>query len=88
MEEICGAKEYAECYLEAKADGMTDRAENYHSMAEDELRHAMIIHKIATEEIEKLNRVYTPSVEMQEKWDKTHREYTEKTSWVKAMLNM
>ena len=41
-------------------------------MANDELKHATYLHDIATQEIEELNKVFQPTVEMEEKWDKSH----------------
>ena len=41
-EEIEGAKEYAENYIEWKARGNIQRANSYRDMAQDELNHAMM----------------------------------------------
>lgn len=87
-DEICGAKEYAEKYIECKAKGNTSNANKYKEMANDELKHATYLHDIATQEIEELNKVFQPTVEMQEKWDKSHKEYVEKVAWIKQMLAM
>lgn len=88
-EEICGAKEYAEKYVyyKAKDDGQ-QWASRFKEMANDELRHAMNIHQLAVEEIDRLNKVFTPPQEMMDKWDKSHKEYVEKTAWIKQMLAM
>lgn len=56
--------------------------------ASDELKHALWIHDIAVAEIEKLKQVYKPPVEMQEKWDESHKHYVEKAAWIKTMLAM
>ena len=37
---------------------------------------------------EKLNEVFKPTTKMQEKWDKSHEEYVEKSAWIKTMLAM
>jgi len=87
-EEICGAKDYAESYLEYKAIGNSSTAAIYKKMASDELTHATYIHDIATQEIESLRTVYKPPVEMQEKWDKSHKHYVEKVAWIQQMLAM
>ena len=87
-DEICGAKEYAEAYVEAKAKNNSTWATRYKEMANDELKHATYIHDIATQEIDELSKVYQPPVEMQEKWDKSHKEYVEKVAWIKQMLSM
>ena len=39
-EEVDGAREYAEKYIECKAKGNTARATKYKEMAMDELKHA------------------------------------------------
>lgn len=87
-DEICGAKEYAECYLEYKVRNMTNWANKYKEMAQDELKHATYIHDRAIEEIEELKKVYTPPQEMLDEWEKSHAHYVEKVAWVKQMLTM
>ena len=87
-DELCGAKEYAEKYVELKAFGDSAWASRFKAMASDELAHATNIHEYAVQEIESLNKVYTAPVEMQDKWDKSHAKYVEKTAWVKQMLAM
>lgn len=87
-EELCGAKEYAECYVEAKAKGNTQWANRYKEMANDELKHANYLHDKVVTDIEELSKVYTPPVEMQKKWDEDHKKYVEKSAWVKQMLNL
>lgn len=87
-EELEGAKNYAECFLDLKARGQTAWASKYKSMAEDELKHAMIIHERAVEEVGLISKVYTPPFEMEEKWTASHKNYVEKTAWIKQMLAM
>lgn len=87
-EEICGAKEYAEKYVEYKAKGNSNRANRYKEMANDELKHATYIHDMTVEDIEELRKVFKPTVEMQETWDKSHVKYVEKVAWIKQMLAM
>ncbi len=87
-EEIEGAKDYAEKYVEAKAKGDMSRANRYKEMATDELRHSTFLHEWAVAEIEELSKVYTPPVWMEEKWEKSHKEYVEKVAWIKQMLAM
>lgn len=86
-EELCEAKEYAEMYLTFRASDsiFTAKAKE---MAEDELKHAGYVHDIAVSEINDLKRVFTPPVEMQEAWDKSHKTYLEKAAWIRQMLNM
>ena len=87
-EEIDGAKEYAEKYVECKVKGNITVANQYKDMANDELRHATNIHEWAVKEIEEIKKVYTAPALMLEKWDAAHREYVEKVAWIKQMLAM
>lgn len=87
-EEIEGAKDYAEKYVECKAKGNTARAQKYKEMSTDELKHVTYIHDMAVQDIEELRKIYTPPVEMEEKWDKAHKEYVESVAWVKQMLTL
>lgn len=96
MDELESAKEYAEEYLTFKAKAATsDGTKNYgtwskryHEMAEDELKHSSYLHDRVVEEIEELQKVYTPPQEMMEKWDADHKKYIEKAAWIKQMLAM
>ena len=88
MEEVEDATKYAEKSLEHKAWGDSYAASRYHQLAEDELSHASFLHELVTKQIKKLGEVYTPPVEMMEKYEKTHKEFTEKAAWIKQMLNM
>lgn len=87
-DEIHGAKEYAEKYVECKAKDNMANATRYKEMANDELKHAMYQHEWAVKEIEEISKVYTPPVEMQEEWEKAHKEYVEKVAWIKQMLSL
>lgn len=87
-EELEGAKDYAEKYVEAKAKGNMSMANKYKEMATDELRHAGYVHEFAVAEIDALSKVYTPPVEMQKKWEESHKEYVEKAAWIRQMLSM
>ena len=88
MEEVCGAKHYAECYIEEKAKNNTQWANRFKEMANDELKHANYLHEWTVAEIEKLKSVYTPPQEMLDSWEHTHKKYVEKAAWVKQMLTM
>ena len=88
-DELAGAKEYAERALEYKAAGDQERYARYKAMANDELTHAAIVHDFAVQDIEKLKSVYPdiPS-KMTEAWDASHRDFVERTVWIKQMLAM
>ena len=87
-EELCGAKDYAEKYLECKAKGDMQWANRYKEMASDELKHAGYLHEKAVQEIETISKVYTPPEDMEDAWEKSHKKYVEKASWIKTMLAM
>lgn len=87
-EELEGAKNYAEMYVEYKAKGDTAMASKFHSMAEDEIKHAMIIHDLATKTIEEVGKVFTAPPEMQEAWNKSHVAYVDKTAWIRKMMEI
>lgn len=87
-EELEGAKDYAEKYVEAKVKGDANKASRYKEMAMDELKHSSYIHEWAVSEISAISKVYTPPAEMQEKWDKAHVQYVEKAAWIRQMLSM
>jgi len=86
-EELEGAKDYSEKYLELKATNNSFSAK-FKTLAEDELRHALVVHEYIVSKIDELKRVYTAPVEMQEIWDKKHAKYIEKVAWLKQMLTM
>lgn len=87
-DELMGAQEYAEKYVEAKSENESEWANRFRGMAEDELKHAMNMHDYAVQKIEKLRSVYQPSQEMLDKWDASHKQYVEKAAWIKQMLSM
>lgn len=87
-DEIEGAKEYAEKYIEFKARGITNWATSFKDMASQELNHATTIHDIAVKEIEDLKKVFVVPKEMQDVWDEEHKNYVEKVAWIKQMLTM
>lgn len=87
-DEIEGAKCYAEHYVDWKAKNDQNWANRFHQMADDELRHAEMIHELAVQEIERINTVFKAPEWMQEEWDKAHVNYVEKAAWVRQMLSM
>jgi hypothetical protein len=87
-EEVEGAKNYAEKYVECKAKGDMNKANRYKEMANDELKHAMYQHEWAVQAIDEVSKVFKAPVEMQEAWEKAHKEYVEKVAWIKQMLAM
>ena len=88
-EELDGAKEYIEKALWYKSKGESDRYSKYKQMSMDELGHAMNLHQFAVEDIAILEKSYPEVPEkMLEAWDKAHKEFVEKTAWIKQMQTM
>ena len=87
-DELCGAQEYAEKYLEYLSEGDTSLASKFKEMSSDELNHAMVIHDIAVKKIENLSKVVKPTEDMKQKWDECHSDYVQRMNWVKQLLNM
>ena len=85
--ELHSAEEYAEKYIEMKADG-NSFSSKYKDLANDRLKDANILHEIAVSEITKLNQVFKPRADMQNKWNESHTAYVEKTNWISEMLSM
>ena len=87
-EELSDAKNYAEKYVECKSENLDSNSRKYKEMAEDELKHANYLHEMAVTEIQKLREKFTPPQFMLDEWEKSHKEYVEKTAWIKQMLTM
>lgn len=86
-DEVCGAMDYAEKYVEYKISKPT-WAKYYKTMAEQELQHAAYLHEMATSEIEELKKTYTPPEEMLEAWEQAHHKYIDKAARVRQLLTM
>ena len=88
-DELDGAKEYIEKALECKAAGNSERYNGYKDMSIAELGHATRLHQYAVQDIEQLKTVY-PDIpqEMMDKWERAHKEFVEKTAWIKQMQSM
>ena len=87
-EELNSAEEYAESYIEYKANSDTQMANKFYDMANDELNHSITIHDVAMKEIEKISSVFNAPPEMREKWDKSHSDYIQRAARIKSMLGM
>ena len=88
-EELESAKCYMEKALEYKAAGNSLRYARYKEMSAQELSHAMTLHEYAVQDIEQLKQVY-PEIpgEMQDRWDRSHKEFVEKAAWIRQMQTM
>ena len=86
-EELEGAKEYTEKYIEFKARGNMARANKYKEMAHDELKHAEYIRDFAIQEVDELRAVYQMPVEVEEKWAHSLKHFMECMGTVRQMLS-
>lgn len=86
-DELEGAKDYAEKYLEHKARNDSARASKYKEMAMDELHHAATVHDFATADIDALKKIYPISLETEDKIQHMHKHFAECTAMVKHMLS-
>jgi hypothetical protein len=85
-EELEGAKEYAEKFVEWKAKGNIQRANVYKEMAQDELRHAAQIHEFSAHDFDAIRKVYSVPMDVDEAWEHATKHFTECTAWIKHML--
>lgn len=87
-EEVEGAREYAEKYVEAKALNNMPRAAKYKEMAHDELKHATIIRGFAMEDAESIKRVHTLTEEEAHHWEHCHKKINDEIAMVNHILSM
>ena len=87
-DELKYAQEYAERFVEEKANNDSEWANTFRGMSEQEVDHAMKLHSYTTQKIEKLKAVYQPSQDMLGKWEKAHKEYVDGVARIKQMLAM
>lgn len=85
-EELDGAKDYAEKYIENKAKGNTMRSGIFKEMANDELRHAEHIYEFGVKDMDDIQKVYTLNMEDVERWEHCKKHFVEKTAWIRHML--
>ena len=86
-DELDGAKEYAEKYIENRAMGKTTRASAFREMAKDELRHAGNIYGYAMEDIEAVKKVYAMPPEAEEMWEHELKHYADCVAKIGMMLS-
>ena len=87
-EEVEGAKEYAEKYIECKARGNMNRANKYREMASDELKHAGYLREMDIMDIDELKKIYTMTEDEELAWEHGHKRINEQMAIVKHMLEM
>lgn len=86
-EEVEGAMDYAEKYIEYKAKGEMSKASRFREMANDEIGHGNSIRDMAIDDIKKISEVTQLPAAEEEKWDAALKRYSEKTALVKVMLS-
>lgn len=86
-EEVDGAEDYAEIYIENKARGNHSRANRFKEMALDELKHASYLREMDIADLNDISRIHTLSESDQELWGRGHRLASERIAIVKQMLD-
>lgn len=85
-DELDGAREYAEKYIDFKARGHSNRANAYKGMAQDELRHAGTVYEFAVQDMEAIGSIYTLPDDVAEAWDHFLKHYADCSAKIKMML--
>lgn len=87
-EEVEGARDYAEKYVECKARGNMNRANRYKEMAHDELKHATFLKEMDIADIDELKKVYPMTDEEQSLWEHGHKHVNDQMAMVMHILSM
>lgn len=87
-EELEGAMEYAEEYIEHKAKNDHTRATKFKEMAHDELNHASTLRDFFITDMESIKRVYTLTEEETHAWEHGCKKINQQMAIVKQMLSM
>jgi hypothetical protein len=85
-EEVEGAKDYAEKYIECRAKGESTRASKYREMASDELSHAASVRDMAYQDIKRISEMMVIPMDIEDEWDKAAKHCEEQIALVKQML--
>ena len=87
-EEVEGARDYAEKYIECKARGNITRANKYKEMAHDELKHATFLKEMDMADVEDLKKVYPMTEEEHHHWEHGLKHLTDQMAMVMHILSM
>lgn len=87
-EELCGAQEYAEKYIEKKGEDNSAWANRYREMANDELRHASYLHELLAEKANEIRSVYKLKEDDEEAIERCNKKYAERSALIKQMLSV
>ncbi len=85
-DEVEGAMDYAEKYIECRAKGESSRASKYREMASDELNHASFVRDMAYQDIKRISEMMVIPMDVEDEWDKAVKHCDEKMALVKRML--
>ena len=85
-DEIEMAKIYAQNFLIYNADNNVQWADRFRQMAYESVDHADVLHQLAVETIEKMQRKYVPPEEMVKAWKKEHVNYVNTVNWIRDMI--
>jgi hypothetical protein len=87
-EEVEGARDYAEKYVECKARGNMPRANHYKEMAHDELKHATFLKEMDMADVDDLKRVYPMTEEEEHHWAHRIKCINDQMAMVMHVLSM
>jgi DNA-binding transcriptional regulator YiaG len=85
-EEIEGAENYAEQYIEHKARGVMHKASRYKEMSLDELKHAEYLRDFYIIDVDAYKTVYSMSDAEVHQWEHGLKKCAEKMATIKLML--
>lgn len=88
IDEVEGARNYAEKYIESKAIGDSQLMSRFYEMAQDELKHAEYIYDKMVKEIEKIDAVVSMPSKSVDEWNRHKSKYIECAAWVKYILSL
>lgn len=87
-EEVEGARDYAEKYIDCKARGNIPRANKYKEMASDELRHFTTLRDFAIADAEGIKRIHTLTENEVEAWEHAHKKINDEIAMIHHLLSM
>lgn len=85
-QELDLAKIYAQSYLIFSSENNREWAKRFEIMTKESLAHADNIHSLAVDNIQQLEKSYTPPESMSRIWNKKHSYYIDTTNWIKDMI--
>lgn len=80
------AKNYAEKYIDYKANGNEKYAQNFYEMAQDEIKHSKYLFEVLQDEVEKIERVYRPTETMEKEWHEAQKYYKDEKELIEQIL--